>query len=109
MLIKIFHCCVAMNSIIFGLLASILLSTDIVQSASAYPRSSDIFLHVADYGHTAVYVDQFLRAFDVLAYSVLVFTLAFCVFTVIYIVSCYKKATGASRKRTGDEETASET
>lgn len=79
------------------------------EAASAYPRSSDIFVHVADYGHTAVYMDQFLRAFDVLAFSILAFTIAFCIFTIVHIVLCYRNAVEASKRSLRDEETASDT
>ncbi len=74
------------------ILAGFLLSTTTAQTSAqvAYPRSSETFVHIAEYGRTVVFVDQFLRAFDVLAYSFLVLTLAFLLFTAAKIVELWQ-------------------
>lgn len=76
-------------ALVFELL--ILSSTASFSSTAAYPRASDVFLHVADYGRTGVYAEQFLKAFDVLSYSILVFTLAFIVFAVVQVLNFWRK------------------
>lgn len=91
-------------TLISSLIFLILSPTNILSATEAYPRAQDVFLHVADYGRTGVYAEQFLRAFDVLSYSILVLTLAFIAYAIIQILNIWTNIQQSRRlkKRRGD-------